>query len=249
MADAKANSTADDAQSKYVPKASGADPVSTRLVAELKHDRGILACRYDPEGRFLFAGARDYFVHRWDLTREPVAEPPADPKKKPKVPPVPVAPADSRVALPGHESWVGGISLFSDGSRLATGDFVGRLVIWEDRNGEPKPQFSFAAHDGSIRKLCVSPDSKFVATAGNDGAVRVWHTDADAKLHLDCWGTTATSITLRFIPTDRILSRRTLKVASNIGILRPENSSDNSTPACSTHTAKSTKLTSAASVA
>ena len=61
---------------KFIPKPNGADPLATRLVRELKHDRGILACRYDPTGRFIFAGARDYLVHRWDLSMQP--EPEAD---------------------------------------------------------------------------------------------------------------------------------------------------------------------------
>ena len=34
---------AEEIEPKYVPKPDGADPVATRLVAELKHDRGILA--------------------------------------------------------------------------------------------------------------------------------------------------------------------------------------------------------------
>lgn len=107
----------EESEPKYVPKPDGAASVATRLVAELKHDRGILACKYDSANQFLFAGARDYFVHRWDLAKEPVLEPPVDPKKKPRYPPVPAAPADSRLELVKHQSWVGGISLFSDGDR------------------------------------------------------------------------------------------------------------------------------------
>ena len=76
----------------FEPKPGGADPVATRLVAELPHDRGILACQYEQSGKYLFSGARDYFVHRWDLSQEPTLEPPSDPKKKPKTPPVPQPP-------------------------------------------------------------------------------------------------------------------------------------------------------------
>lgn len=114
---------------KYVPKSEVAAPIATRLVAEPKHDRGILACKYYQGNQFLFSGARDYFVHRWDLSKDPVLEPPADPKKKPRYPPAPAAPADSRLEMAKHQSWVGGISLFADGERMATGDFVGQLVI------------------------------------------------------------------------------------------------------------------------
>lgn len=198
-------------ESTFVPQPDGADPIATRLVAELKHDRGILACRYDTVNHFLFAGARDYFVHRWDLAREPVVEPPADPKKKPKVPPVPVAPTDSRIELAEHQSWVGGLSLFGDGDRMATGDFVGRLVVWSDRAGVPKPLFSFEAHKGSIRKVAVSPDGNLVATVGNDGAVRVWHTDSASKLHVELLGHDCHVYHVAFHPDGKSLISADLK--------------------------------------
>lgn len=195
----------------YTPKPAGADPASTRLVAELAHDRGILACRYDPAAPLLFAGARDYFLHRWDLTQAPVVEPPADPKKKPKVPPVPVAPAESRRQYEGHHSWIGGLALFSDGDRLATVDFVGRLIVWSDRTGEPKPLFSFAAHEGSIRKVAVSPDGRFVATVGNDEAVRIWQSDAPEKLTFELLGHDCHVYHVAFHPDGKSLISADLK--------------------------------------
>lgn len=198
-------------QPKYVAEPGQADPFATRLVAELKHDRGILACRYDAAADFLFAGARDYFLHRWDLSVEPVFDPPLDPKKKPRVPPVPVVPPQSRFELPGHESWVGGVSLFDDGDRLASGDFVGRVIVWKDRSGEPSPLHSFEAHKGSIRKVDVSPDGRFVATCGNDGAVRVWHADADAKLHVELSGHQCHVYHVAFHPNGRDLVSADLK--------------------------------------
>ncbi len=211
MSDPAKETAEEKAEPKYVPKPDGADPLATRLVAELKHDRGILACCYDPTSSFLFAGARDYFVHRWDLAMEPVLEPPADPKKKPRVPPVPAAPPESRAELAGHHSWVGGLALFGDGQRLATGDFVGRLVVWSDRTGQPKPQFSFEAHKGSIRKVAASPDGKLVATVGNDGAVRVWNTDAAEKLHLELLGHECHVYHVAFHPDGKSLLSADLK--------------------------------------
>ncbi|MBC8356622.1 MAG: hypothetical protein H8E66_31995 [Planctomycetes bacterium] len=178
-----ADATESTALPKFIAQPNSADPFATRLVAELKHDRGILACQFDPTNRYLFAGARDYFVHRWDLSQEPVIDPPVDPKKKPKVPPIPVVPADSRIALAAHDSWIGGISLFDDGDRFVSGDFVGRVVIWANRTSTPNAEFAFVAHKGSIRKVSVSPDGKLIATVGNDQAVRIWRADAAGKLH------------------------------------------------------------------
>lgn len=196
---------------KYVPKPDGADPFATRLVAELKHDRGILSCQYDPTADYLFAGARDYLLHRWDLSQEPVVEPPADPKKKPKTPPVPIAPADARTKIAGHDSWIAGMSLFNDGDRIATGDFVGKLMLWSGRADEPKPLFSFEAHKGSIRKVSASPDGNLVASVGNDGAVRVWHTDVAEKLHLELPGHDCHVYHVAFHPDGKSLISADLK--------------------------------------
>lgn len=195
----------------FVPTEGGADPFETRLVAELKHNRGILACRYDSAGHFIFAGARDYLLHRWDLQQKAVVEPPEDPKKKPKFPPVPIAPAESRTELAGHESWISSVALFKDGDRIASGDFVGRLIVWSNRSGEPKTQFSFEAHQGSIRKVAVSPDDKFIATAGNDGVVRVWHADAEKKKHLELTGHDCHVYQVAFHPDGKSLISADLK--------------------------------------
>ena len=167
----------------FVPKPDGADPVATQLVAELKHGRGILTCCYDPTGRYLFAGARDHLVHRWDLSKEPIIKPPVDLKKKSKVPPIPVAPVESHIELTGHESWVGGMSFFPDGQRLVTGDFVGRVIVWPAMVERPKPQLSFEAHKGSVREVSVHPDGSLIASAGNDNMVRVWSAEDGKQVH------------------------------------------------------------------
>lgn len=178
----------DDSTPGYVPKSDGADPFATHLVSEWKHDRGILACCFDPKAAYLFAGARDYLLHRWDLSQEPQPETATEPKQKPRFPPVPLAPAAARSEWSGHESWVAGIALFNDGLRVATGDFVGRLIVWTNRSGDLQSQCSLEAHRGSIRKVAVSPDDQFIATAGNDGAVRIWKTGGELKLHRELLG-------------------------------------------------------------
>jgi len=195
----------------FTPLPGGADPMATRLVAEMPHDRGVLACQYDPQGGFLFAAARDYFLHRWDLSQEPVVEPPADPKKKPKVPPIPASPADARSQFAGHESWIAGFALFPDGDRLVSGDFVGGLIIWSGRRGDLKKQFSFKAHEGSIRKVAVSPSGELVASVGNDGAVRLWRADAAEKLVFELLGHECHVYNVAFHPDGKSLISADLK--------------------------------------
>lgn len=197
-------------QAKYIPKPSGVDPLATRLVSELKHDRGILACNYDPTGRYLYAGARDYLLHRWDLSIEAVIDPPPDPKKKPRFPPVPVAPAESRIELAGHKSWVSSIAFFADGQKLVTGDFVGGVIVWPAMDETPKPLFSIEAHTGSVRQVAVSPDGKLLASVGNDHAVRVWSAEDGSKV-LDLSGHECHVYNTAFHPDGKALISADLK--------------------------------------
>lgn len=136
---------------KYKVASGGADPYATWLKGELQHDRGLLASRYDAEGEYVFAGALDNFVHRWKVD---------DP--------------ESHAAFGGHESWVRAMDWFPDGKLLATGDYVGRLIVWPALDDKPTPKLNFPAHEGMIRALSVSPDGERIATAGNDGFVRIW---------------------------------------------------------------------------
>jgi WD40 repeat protein len=168
---------------KFIAKPDGADPFATRLVRELKHDRGIMACRYEPSAKYLFAGARDYLVHRWDLSAGGVIDPPADPKKKPRFPPIPHAPADSRIELAGHESWSKAMGMFPDGKRIVTGDYVGRVIVWPTLDESPKPFVSFAAHEGSVREVDVHPDGELISSVGNDGRVKIWSADTGKLVH------------------------------------------------------------------
>src|SRR5262245_37163148 len=65
------------------PAAPGqVNPARTRLAQELRHNSPLFSCRFDPAGRFVFAGAQDNAIHRWELA------------------------TSRRVALTGHRSWV-----------------------------------------------------------------------------------------------------------------------------------------------
>lgn len=177
---------------KFTVKPDAADPYGTWLKRELKHDRGLLASRYDPAGKFVFTGAFDNFVHRWDLS---------DGSEEGK-----------RETLTGHESWVRAMSWFpkSDQQLLATGDYVGRLIVWPALAEIAEPKLSFPAHHGSIRAVSVSPDGKMIASAGNDGMVRIWNAE-DGKNVLELSGHDCHVYNCAFHPDGKSLVSADLK--------------------------------------
>src|SRR5687768_5288530 len=86
---------------------------NTRMTLELRHDSPFLSCRFDPTGRFLFAGAEDATIQRFEV-------------------------ANSRkVALAGHESWVRGMDFVRGRNVLVSGGYDGKLIWWQADADEP----------------------------------------------------------------------------------------------------------------
>ena len=69
-----------------------ADPGLTHVAKTLAHTSPFLSCRFDPTGRFVFAGAEDFKVVRWELA------------------------TGRRSALTGHRSWIRALA-FREGLR------------------------------------------------------------------------------------------------------------------------------------
>lgn len=165
------------------------DPTKARIEREFKHGSPFVGCRFDPTGRFLFAGAQDSTIQRFDLV------------------------TGKATTLAGHASWVRGLAFVGSVSResktsarastvagneesaepqsqtsdekpqpftLISADYHGKLIWWQGDAAEPKPIRTVAAHDGWARAVAVSPDGKFLASCGNDNAVKLWSA-ADGK--------------------------------------------------------------------
>ncbi len=122
------------------------------MAQELRHDSPLLGCRFDPSGRFVFAGAQDNTIQRWELS------------------------GGRKVALKGHRSWVRGLA-FHD-TQLYSGDYAGRLLVWPLADAKPRPRRAIQAHRGWARMLAVSPDGRLLATCGNDHLVKLWDTSS-----------------------------------------------------------------------
>ncbi len=135
------------------------DVTQTHTAHDLKHESPLISCRFDPSGKFVFAGAEDFSVWRWNVESGEKSKLFAD-------------------------SWVRGLTFSKDGKTIITGGTDGRLIWFPVADapvdGEIKPQREIAAHDGWIRAVATSPDGNFIASAGNDLKVKIFNA-ADGK--------------------------------------------------------------------
>ncbi len=173
------------------PKASDkpaakADPAQTHLEATWKHARPLTACRFDPLGRFVFTGAEDFFIVRWNL---------ADGKPTP---------------FEGHGSWVRALAFSPDGETLYSGGYDGKLIRWSVTADKPVPLQKIDAHNGWVRGLVSSPDGKLLASCGNDNLVKLWNA-ADGKLLHEFKGHESHVYNVAFHPSGTSLASCELK--------------------------------------
>lgn len=63
-----------------------------------------------------------------------------------------------------------------NGERFAVGDAAGRVTIFTVDGAEPKIQLR--GHSGAVRSVQFGPAGPVIATAGDDGTVRLWNTEA-----------------------------------------------------------------------
>jgi WD40 repeat protein len=151
------------------------DPAHIQQIKELKYPSPLISCRFDPTGRFVFAGAQDRTVQRWELS------------------------SDQRTTLTGHKSWVRGLAFLQDGKTLIAGDYAGQVRFWAADVLEPTAVRTIQAHLGWIRAVAVSPDDKYLATCGDDNLVKLW-TIADGKLLRQLNGHTSHVYNVAFHP-------------------------------------------------
>jgi WD40 repeat protein len=133
------------------------DPAKTHEVKEYKHASPLIGCRFDPSGKFVFAGAQDNSVVRWHLE------------------------SGKKTALIGHKSWVRALAFAAKEKLLFSGDWAGRILAWPVDAEQLSPVRTLEAHRGWVRALAVSPDGQTLASCGNDHLVKLWSV-ADDKL-------------------------------------------------------------------
>jgi WD40 repeat protein len=162
------------------------DPAQTHLVQEFKHASPLLGCRIDPSGRFVFAGAQDNSVVRWELA------------------------GGKKTVLAGHKSWVRALAFAAKEKLLFSGDYAGKILAWPLDADAPSPQRTVEAHQGWVRALAVSPDGGTLASCGNDRLVKLWSV-ADGRPLREFAGHASHVYNLAFHPAGRHLVSGDLK--------------------------------------
>jgi WD40 repeat protein len=133
------------------------DPAQTHAGPQWKHARPLTACKFDPTGKFVFTGAEDNFVTRWD------------------------AASGAATQLAAHDSWIRALAVSTDGQTLFSGGYDGRIIWWPAAAEKPTPAHTIDAHQGWVRAIVLSPNGQQLASCGNDNLVKVWST-ADGAL-------------------------------------------------------------------
>ncbi len=135
----------------------GFDPKLAHVTFQWPHTSPLLCCRFDPTGRFVFAGCEDNTIQRWDLKTA------------------------AKTSLVGHESWVNALCFSPDGKTLISAGCDGRLIWWPADAEKPEPERKLDAHTGWVRSASITADGKLLASGGNDRMVKLWNA-ADGAL-------------------------------------------------------------------
>ncbi len=162
------------------------DPKAFRQEKAWSYSAPFVECRFDPQGRFVFASAQDFTIQRWELS------------------------SGKQVALRGHESWVRAMGFDPGGEWFITGGYDGQLIWWPAQDPQPQPHRKFQAHDGWIRALAINPDGKLLATVGNDLVVKLWEL-ATGKLLAELTGHESHIYNVAFHPGGQDLATCDLK--------------------------------------
>jgi WD40 repeat protein len=148
------------------------------MTQDLRHTSPLLGCRFDPSGRFVFAGAQDNAVVRFELA------------------------TGRKTILSGHRSWIRAFAF--QGQRVFSADYNGKIMVWPLAAENPTAEHTINAHRGFVRALAISPDGRLLAICGNDNRVRLWST-SDFALSRDLGGHQWHVYNVAFHPTGQYL--------------------------------------------
>ncbi|MGW7824577.1 caspase, EACC1-associated type [Streptomyces puniciscabiei] len=147
-------------------------PRGDPFIATTEH--GVNALTFSPDGRLLVTAGQDGTVGFWD---------PATRRRS--------GPFIKIPATYGPEGVYNAVAVVFNpkGTVLATGDGDGTVRLWDPRTrkqiGRPIVANPFSAETprySAVNALAFSPDGAILATAGADGAVRLWNTTTQRQV-------------------------------------------------------------------
>lgn len=162
------------------------DPKKTKELKKIKLPSPLLGCRFDPSGKYVFAGAQDNSIRRWDWS------------------------TTKATAFTGHKSWIRALAFDNSGKTLFSGDYRGRLLVWDVEGDGKKPVKDIDAHRGFLRALAVNPTGKLLASCGNDHQIRIWSIP-DCKMTTELTGHECHVYNVAFHPDGKHLVSADLK--------------------------------------
>ncbi|MBC7965635.1 MAG: WD40 repeat domain-containing protein, partial [Fuerstia sp.] len=140
------------------------DAVTGAELQTFNQHTGPLYClAVSADGRTLVTGAQDNTVRVWDL-------PLSHPIRRVSATPVPALP--TALLRVGHTSDVLATAYRNDGTSFATADATGHIVVWSPDLDQPLARLQ--AHSGKVTALVLPNNDQRLASAGDDGIIRVW---------------------------------------------------------------------------
>lgn len=155
------------------------DVMKTHVLHEWKHGKPLIACRFEPQGRFLFSSSEDYTLQRWN------------------------AETGEKIAWEAHDSWVRDFAFMPDGETVISAGCDDRIIFWPTTAEKLEPKLEIVAHKGWVRSVDVNSDGSLIATGGNDRAVKLW--SPDGKLVREFVGHERDVYSVRFHPGGQFL--------------------------------------------
>jgi WD40 repeat protein len=132
-------------------------PAATARVLK-GHDDVVRDIAFDASGRWMVTASRDGTARRWDMHG-------ADP-------------ATSSVMVANHgrdiEDGLAAVAVTVDGARVITGDYGGRVQVWDLQSPRKAALHVLRGHDKPIAAVAVAADPHTVASADEEGTIIVW---------------------------------------------------------------------------
>jgi WD40 repeat protein len=129
------------------------------------HSATIYSLAFSPDGKLLASGSSDKTVRLWD-----------------------VAAAKEKAVLP-ETIWVRALVFSPDGKTLASATggldgekrlLPGNITLWDTATG--KKRAVLEGHTAWILKISCSPDGKTLASASEDGTVKLWNMETGKEI-------------------------------------------------------------------